>query len=92
MSILIVDDSPDHRNLLTKLLNNAGYTELLTADSAHEAFNCLGLDNPLQPVPPVDLVLMDITMPEIDGIEACQRIKASAELRDIPIVMVNRRR
>lgn len=86
--ILIVDDSVDIRNLLTKHLNAAGYTDLLTADSALSAFQILGLEDPLQPDPPADLILMDVTMPGIDGIEACRRIRASAKLRDIPIIVV----
>jgi len=88
MSILIVDDSQHCRLLLRAFLGAAGYTELPTAESAHEAFQHLGMDGPDGVVPDVDLILMDITMPEMDGVEACRRIKAAPLLHDIPIIMV----
>ncbi len=88
MRILIVDDSPDIRELFTRRLNDAGYDELLTAESACDAFHVLGLKDPLRKEPAVDLILMDITMPGIDGIEACRRIKATPLIGEIPIIMV----
>ena len=88
MSILIVDDSQHSRMLLTAFLRAAGYTELPTAGSAHEAFLHLGMDGPDGAAPEVDLILMDITMPEIDGVEACRQIKATPLLQDIPIIVV----
>jgi len=91
MSILIVDDSLDNRLLLKTILKAAGYTELLDAESARDAFKQLGMDNPASVAAGVDLILMDITMPEMDGIEACRRIKAATRLQDIPIVMVTAR-
>ena len=88
MRILIVDDSPDIRALFIKRLSASGYADLLTASSACEAFRVLGLKEANTPDPPIDLILMDITMPGIDGIEACRRIKAASHLGDIPIIMV----
>ncbi len=87
MSILIVDDSQDIRLQLTTLLREAGHAQVLTASSAGEAFKVLDIDHP-HDVVQVDLILMDITMPELDGIDACRRIKAEPRLQDIPIIMV----
>jgi len=91
MSILIVDDSPHVRLVLEAYLKGAGYTELLTAASAYEAFQYLGMDDSNGVAPEVDLILMDITMPGMDGVEACRRIKATPMLQDIPIIMVTAR-
>ena len=88
MSILIVDDSQHSRLLLTAFLRAAGYTELPNASSAREAFNHLGMDDPDGAIPDVDLILMDITMAETDGVEACRQIKASPLIQDIPIIVV----
>ena len=88
MSILIVDDSPHVRMVFEAYLKGAGYTELLTAASAREAFQHLGMENSNGVAPEVDLILMDIVMPEMDGVEACRRIKATPMLENIPIIMV----
>ncbi|HKZ68635.1 MAG TPA: adenylate/guanylate cyclase domain-containing protein [Anaerolineales bacterium] len=87
MTILIVDDSPSQRLLLTSLLKSEGYTSVVAAQSAHEAFARLGMDGSLEPGD-TELVLMDISMPDMNGIEACQRIKSRESLHDIPIIMV----
>ncbi len=86
--ILIVDDSADIRHLLVKRLNAAGYAELLTSESASDAFQILGMLDQPHDVPEIDLILMDVTMPGIDGIEACRRITSTPQLRNIPIIMV----
>jgi CheY-like chemotaxis protein len=87
MTILIVDDSPDQHTLLRTILGNAGHTDILSADSARSAssfLNIAGQELSQQ----VDLILMDVLMPEQDGVETCRQIKNCAHLRDIPVIMV----
>jgi CheY-like chemotaxis protein len=84
MSVLIVDDSATQRLLMTSLLKTGGLTALVAVDSARAAFEYLaGLDGAA-----VELILMDISMPELDGISACRQIKALPGREDIPILMV----
>ncbi|MCP9470800.1 MAG: response regulator [Nitrospira sp.] len=87
MTILIVDDSADQQLLLRSVLTNAGHSDVLTAESAQTAFSMLSL-NAEQDRSPIDLILMDILMPNLSGIEACRLIKQRDHLRDIPIIMV----
>src|SRR4051812_13800368 len=85
MSILIVDDSASQRLVMTSLLKAGGYTALVAAESAEQAVQ--HLTHPAGDPVDVDLILMDISMPGMDGIAACRRIKATAGLEDIPILM-----
>ena len=87
MAILIVDDSTDHYALLRSILTKAGHHQILGAESAQAAFSMLNLDG-IQSATDIDLILMDVLMPEIDGVQACRRIKQQTHLRDIPIIMV----
>jgi len=88
MNILLVDDSEDSRDITEAALFTAGYREIDSAGSAKEAFGLLKLDNPNAPAKPIDLMLLDIIMPEIDGIEACARIRGDSRYADVPIIMV----
>ncbi|MCB0195880.1 MAG: response regulator [Anaerolineae bacterium] len=84
MTILIVDDSTTQRLALAALLEDEGYTDLLLADSAAEALQHFKQNEHSN----IDLILMDLRMPIMNGIEACRQIKAVEERRDIPIIMV----
>ncbi|MCG9969045.1 diguanylate cyclase [Pelotomaculum terephthalicicum JT] len=88
MAILIVDDLSDSRLLIEYILKSAGYTDVFTAKSAADAFKLLGMDNAQGAQGGFDLIVMDIIMPGIDGIEACRLIKERENMRDIPIIMV----
>lgn len=87
MGILIVDDSEDQLLLLKSILNSNGYTNILLAESADRAFELLGLKGREGDIE-VDLILMDIMMPGVDGIEACLRIKEQEELKEIPVIII----
>lgn len=88
MKILIVDDIADNRLLLQAVLSMAGYDEVYEASSADEAFAWLGLAEGCAIGERPDLILMDVMMPGIDGVEATRRIKAVPELANVPVLMV----
>jgi len=78
--ILIVDDTPTNVDILAKRLSAHGY-EILTAGDGEEG---LAVAREQQP----DLILLDIMMPKMDGIEVCQHVKGDASLPFIPIILV----
>ncbi|CAN7734313.1 SpoIIE family protein phosphatase [Paenibacillus sp. LjRoot56] len=88
MSIAIVDDNKTNLLIIEKILEKAGYTDLITLSSARELYHLLGMDAPDPAEVTVDLILMDMMMPEIDGVEACRTVQADVRLRDIPIIFV----
>jgi diguanylate cyclase (GGDEF)-like protein len=87
MSILIVDDAIDMRQSLQAVLEAEGFTDVYSVASAQEAYRFLGLEGG-QTVASVDVILMDILMPRVDGVEACQRIKQAPQTADIPVLMI----
>ncbi len=90
MRILIVDDSEDMTAVTEALLVDAGYKEIKCVSSAAEAFEALALDAPsMSGAVTLDLILLDILMPEIDGIEACARIRNNSRYVDTPIIMIS---
>jgi PleD family two-component response regulator len=89
MRILIVDDSADSRDITEAALVSAGYSDICVADSAWEAFKLMDIGFPCSKNDAqVDIVLLDIVMPEVDGIEACARIRSDPRYADIPIIVV----
>jgi len=87
VSILIVDDSPDQQTLLRSILRKAGHDDVLSADSAKSTSMLLNLGGEATSHK-IDLILMDILMPEQDGVETCRQIKRCAHLQDVPVIMV----
>ena len=88
MVILIVDDSRDEQELLSNRLRAAGYESLLVADSAEAALGIVSQVEAGQRRGAVDLILMDIMLPGVDGLEACRQITMTERLQDIPIIII----
>jgi diguanylate cyclase (GGDEF)-like protein len=88
MNILIVDDSKESVFLIQAILKKGGYLNFITAGSADEAFKQLAISNYSDTGVPVELILLDIVMPDMDGIEALKKIKEDESIKDIPVVMV----
>lgn len=80
-NILIVDDTPDNLRLLTKILQSQGYT---VRKSLNGRMALQGVHRE-----PPDLILLDINMPEMNGYEVCEKLKASETTAQIPIIFIS---
>ncbi len=80
-NILIVDDAPDNLHLLSNMLQPQGY-QVRKAISGKFALKGVHLIKP-------DLILLDISMPEMDGYEVCEKLKSMPEIRDIPVIFIS---
>jgi CheY-like chemotaxis protein len=78
--ILVVDDNPTNMRLAAYLLRSRGY-DVRTATDADEAMLEIGREKP-------DVILMDVQLPGMTGLELSQHLKASAETKDIVIIAV----
>ena len=83
MKILIVDDEKDILEFLSYNLKKEGF-EILTANNGLE-----GLEMATKEVP--DLIILDVMMPEMDGIEACEKIRESPSLEDTLVLFLTAR-
>jgi class 3 adenylate cyclase len=81
--ILVVDDTPANLHVLQLRLQAAGY-EIVTATDGLAAIAAVGEHEP-------DLILLDVMMPKMDGIEVCRRLRADPAIPFIPIIMVTAR-
>ena len=80
-SILVADDNLNNRRMLAQLLNLLGH-HATVAENGRQALELLR-DQPF------DLVLLDVLMPEMDGVAALRLIKADARLHEVPVIMVS---
>jgi phosphoserine phosphatase RsbU/P len=80
--VLIVDDNDDNRFTLSMRLEACGYENIVTAENGREALDKMRSG-------PVDLVLLDIMMPEMNGYEVLEHLKADTELRDLPVIVIS---
>ena len=81
--ILVVDDTPDNIDLLSSIL--ADDYRIRVATSGEKALKIVYSDEP------PDLILLDIMMPGLSGLEICRRLKANPDRRRIPIIFVDRK-
>jgi two-component system sensor histidine kinase/response regulator len=78
--VLVVDDIPKNLQVVGTMLRNEGY-EVMGATSGADALEGVRVQVP-------DLILLDLMMPEMDGLEACRRFKADPAVRSIPIIFL----
>jgi phosphoserine phosphatase RsbU/P len=88
MRILIVDDNQVNLFVIEKILKRAGYHDFVSLTSAQQMFDHLQIDSETPKQSDIDIILLDIMMPEIDGIEACRRLQSIPHLKDIPVIFV----
>ena len=81
-AILVVDDNDDNRVTLSTRLQICGYSSIALVADGKTALERMRAD-------PVDLVLLDILMPGLDGYGVLRKMKSDASLRDVPVVMVS---
>ncbi len=77
--ILIVDDEPDVLSLAAFRLKKSGY-EILTATDGQMGLDMITSEKP-------DLVLLDLRLPNMDGMDVCKHVKSDKELQHIPIIL-----
>ena len=77
-TVLVVEDNPDNLLVITAILTEIG-VDAITATNGQEAVDIVGHTRP-------DLILMDIQLPHLSGLDAARQIKARPGLKDIPII------
>ena len=80
-NILIADDTPEHLLLLTQILTHYGYHVRSVTDGLEALEAALG--------DPPDIIMLDINMPNMDGIETCRRLKSDDRTRAIPVLFLS---
>ena len=81
-SVLVVDDEPDFRHLISLFLQRSGLPlEVATAENGTTGLAAALVDPP-------DLIVLDVMMPDRNGFEVCQRLRADARTHDVPVLML----
>lgn len=81
-SLLIVDDDPMNREILYRHLRNLGYTNIISADSGKSCLEAVASQT-------VDLILLDMMMPIMNGLETLESLKLHKEWRIIPVIVIS---
>src|SRR5207244_2956795 len=79
--ILVVDDNETNRDMLSRRLQHEGYNVCIAANG-HDALALLNTEA-------VDLILLDVMMPEMNGHDVLRELKADSRWRDIPVIMIS---
>jgi len=85
-TVLVVDDDPDIRELITWKLSQAGYTTVSAADG-QEGLDATTIADGSSAVPP-DLVLLDWMMPKMTGIEVCKAMRENPDTAAMPVILL----
>ena len=83
-TVLVVEDSPMFRKMLSDMLQTLGFTRVLEASNGTEALELLTSERPA-------LVCLDLTLPDISGYEVCEFIRSTPVLQDTPVLMISAR-
>lgn len=78
--ILVVEDQEDNRRIMRDLLVSAGF-EVIEAEDGEKGLRLASTERP-------DLILMDVELPLLDGLDATRRIKSDSETKHIPVIVV----
>lgn len=82
--IIVIEDNPDHQMLLTRsLLKRASSPDVLMLNDGEEALSYIGIPGRMP-----DLIMLDIKIPKLDGIEILKAIRKSDHLKNTPVVMM----
>lgn len=82
--ILLVDDNPNDVELALAALDDRTSQEIIVAGSGQDALNLLTQPGTAHP----DLILLDLNMPHMDGLDVLDALKSNPELRNIPVIML----
>jgi len=86
-SILVVEDDPEIANILEYLLKYEGYKINLIADG-QQAYDLVTKEPEGEETPVPDVVLLDIMLPHVDGIQICTAIRSTPRWKNVPVIML----
>ena len=78
---LVVDNNDFYRKVLSEFLGTEGY-RVSAVEDGRAALDCLGRERP-------DLLVLDLIMPKVDGIQVCRRVKSNPRMKEIPVIILS---
>lgn len=89
-SILLVEDNPDHEALALRILRRcAAHSRVLVARDGAEALDWLADSGWLRTEPPVGLVLLDLKLPKVDGVDVLRQLRTQPDSTQLPVVVLS---